>query len=110
MGTGGSALNEAPPSWRCPEHRVALIAEHGTLRCPRGETFAIELDIPRFVPRNSYAAAFAAQWKRYRRTQLDSFTGFPLSRDRARAVLGEAIWSRMQGMEVLECGCGAGRF
>src|SRR5262249_3750793 len=33
-----------------------------------------------------------------------------LSRDRARRVLGEKIWSGLPGMEVLECGCGAGRF
>jgi SAM-dependent methyltransferase len=66
--------------------------------------------IPRFVSRDPYAEAFGAQWKRYRRTQLDSYTGFPLSRDRARAVLGETLWSTLSGKNVLECGCGAGRF
>lgn len=100
---------EAPP-WSCPHHHEKLIEEGGELRCPQQERFPIEGGIARFVPRSSYATAFGAQWKRYRRTQLDSFTGFPLSQERARAVLGEAVWSRLPALDVLECGCGAGRF
>jgi SAM-dependent methyltransferase len=47
---------------------------------------------------------------KYSRTQLDSFTGVDLSRERARRCIGEPAWSSLRGIHVLECGCGAGRF
>src|SRR5262245_14526583 len=59
---------------------------------------------------DNYTAAFGAQWKRYRRTQLDSYTGFPISRTRALRCIGGENLSWMYGKRVLECGCGAGRF
>jgi len=58
----------------------------------------------------TYADAFGEQWKRYRLTQLDSHSGLPVSRDRARRCLGDELWANLEGMQVLECGCGAGRF
>jgi len=67
-------------------------------------------DIPRFVSGSGYAAAFGLQWRRYRETQLDSYTGTTISRDRARRCLGEALWSSLGRLRVLEVGCGAGRF
>jgi 2-polyprenyl-3-methyl-5-hydroxy-6-metoxy-1,4-benzoquinol methylase len=66
--------------------------------------------IPRFVPAKTYADHFGEQWKRYRQTQLDSYTGIPISRTRLRRCLGEEVWKRLAGLDVLECGCGAGRF
>jgi 2-polyprenyl-3-methyl-5-hydroxy-6-metoxy-1,4-benzoquinol methylase len=33
-----------------------------------------------------------------------------LSADRARRCIGESCWSSLDGLDVLECGCGAGRF
>lgn len=66
--------------------------------------------ILRFVDGHTYADAFGAQWKRYRRTQLDSFTQTTISRDRVRRALGERHWSTLGRKHVLECGCGAGRF
>ncbi len=65
--------------------------------------------IPRFAG-SAYTAAFGAQWNRYRRTQLDSYTGTTISRDRARRCLGERLWETLSGAQVLEAGCGAGRF
>jgi 2-polyprenyl-3-methyl-5-hydroxy-6-metoxy-1,4-benzoquinol methylase len=62
------------------------------------------------VPQTTYADHFGEQWKRYRRTQLDSFTGHPISRDRLRRCVGEAVWDAVEDRQVLECGCGAGRF
>jgi 2-polyprenyl-3-methyl-5-hydroxy-6-metoxy-1,4-benzoquinol methylase len=59
---------------------------------------------------NNYAAAFGAQWNRYRRTQLDSYTGVPISRTRVLRCIGEENISWIKGKRVLECGCGAGRF
>ena len=75
-----------------------------------GHTTAVRAGIPRFVSGSTYADLFGAQWKRYRLTQLDSYTGTTISRDRARRAIGEPRWHQLAGMHVLECGCGAGRF
>jgi SAM-dependent methyltransferase len=64
--------------------------------------------IPRFVADDGYAESFGEQWNRWRRVQLDSVTGKPLSRERLFAGTG---WpERLDGERVLEVGCGAGRF
>ena len=57
----------------------------------------------------TYADAFGLQWKQYRLTQLDSHTGSPITAERARRCLGD-IASSLGGKQVLEIGCGAGRF
>jgi len=98
------------PPFICPDHGVGLAREEDGWACPRGEIFPFRSGIPRFVPAGHYAAAFGAQWKRFRRTQLDSYTGHSLSRNRARRALGEEVWHDLPGMQLLECGCGAGRF
>jgi SAM-dependent methyltransferase len=59
---------------------------------------------------DNYAAPFGAQWKRYRLTQLDSYTGVPISRTRALRCIGDDNAKCIRGKDVLECGCGAGRF
>src|SRR5262245_58775852 len=58
----------------------------------------------------NYAAAFGKQWKRYSLTQLDSYTGLPITRTRALRCIGEANLSWIRGMRTLEAGCGSGRF
>jgi len=65
--------------------------------------------IPRFVADDAYNTSFGEQWNRYRKTQLDKFTGMTLSRDRFYAGTG---WEpdELKGERVLEVGCGAGRF
>jgi len=80
------------------------------LLCSEGDSFSCENGIPRFVQNGNYAAPFGAQWKKYRLTQLDSYTGTSISADRARRCLGEKLWAEIEGKHVLECGCGAGRF
>jgi SAM-dependent methyltransferase len=87
-----------------------LTDEGNQLSCNTGHRFPVIAGIPRFVPTTTYADHFGAQWKRYRLTQLDSFTGHPISRDRLHRCFGEACWARLRGFDVLECGCGAGRF
>ena len=62
---------------------------------------------------NNYAEAFGLQWQTYRRTQLDSYTETTISQDRARRCLGLKCWEILHNQErtdVLEVGCGAGRF
>ncbi|MGH7500680.1 MAG: class I SAM-dependent methyltransferase [Longimicrobiales bacterium] len=66
--------------------------------------------IPRFAWGSNYADAFGKQWNRHPRTQLDSHSGTTITRDRLRHVLGKAIWEALAGAQILECGCGAGRF
>jgi SAM-dependent methyltransferase len=96
--------------WRCPDHNLPLAPQAGSLVCPAGDSFPIRNGIPRFVPPNTYADSFGAQWKKYRLTQLDSFTGVSITRDRTRRCLGEELWHNLAGKRVLEAGCGAGRF
>ena len=57
----------------------------------------------------TYADSFGLQWNAFRKTQLDSHTGLPISEERLRRCLGPH-WDSLSTMNVLECGCGAGRF
>jgi SAM-dependent methyltransferase len=98
------------PEWRCPAHGSSLDDQGTALICARGDSFPRRSGIPRFVEGPRYAQAFAVQWARHRLTQLDSHTGLTLSRDRARRCLGERLWHELEDAQVLECGCGAGRF
>ncbi|HEX4950044.1 MAG TPA: class I SAM-dependent methyltransferase, partial [Blastocatellia bacterium] len=74
-----------------------------------GITYPIRNGIPRFVTTDNYAAAFGLQWLKFAQTQLDSYTGAPLSEMRLERCLGEPL-SNLQGKNVLEAGSGAGRF
>lgn len=112
---GGSA--SAPDRWPvmiCPLDRAPLVGSADQLRCAAGHRWMVRGGIPRMAPQGEvYAAAFGLQWKSYRRTQLDSFTGTTISLDRARRCLGEECWMQLEGKartDVLEVGCGAGRF
>src|SRR5262249_28087380 len=78
--------------------------------CPTGHRIPVIKGIPRFVDASNYAAAFGVQWLRHQRTQLDSYTGTTLSRDRARHCLGERRWGDLADSVVVECGCGDGLF
>jgi SAM-dependent methyltransferase len=96
---------------RCPDCGGRLTdARAGSLICSGcARAFPVVGGIPRFVPADNYATSFGFQWNRFRRTQLDSCTGVPISRDR---FLRETGWSEtvLQGKLVLDVGCGAGRF
>ncbi len=61
------------------------------------------------MPLENYASGFGLQWNTYRRTQLDSFTGIPISAERLKRIAGGTL-EMFQGKTVLEAGCGAGRF
>jgi SAM-dependent methyltransferase len=97
------------PSWHCTVHRSSLCRGDSSLICAEGHSFPVTNGIPRFVSGTTYADAFGVQWNTYRTTQLDSYTGTTISRDRAARCMGP-VWSSLAGKTVLECGCGAGRF
>lgn len=73
-----------------------------------GVRYQIADGIPRFVSAENYASNFGLQWNRFRRTQLDKFSGLDLS---ARRFFDTTAWPRDLTAElVLDAGCGAGRF
>lgn len=80
-----------------------LVSESGAQRYPIREF------VPRFAPESNYADNFGMQWNQFRRTQLDSFSGKPISADRLWEQTG---WrpEEIAGKYVLDAGCGAGRF
>ena len=104
------------PALVCPLDHQALVADASgrSLACASGHGFPVRENIPRLLPSGeNYADAFGEQWHQYRKTQLDSYTRTTYSRDRLRRCFGEALWERLQQpvpLQVLEAGCGAGRF
>lgn len=96
--------------WHCPAHQSALKDVGDALLCDDGCSYPRRNGIPRFVSSENYSVAFGEQWKKYRLTQLDSHTGIPISRNRLRRCVGTALWLNLKGKQILEAGCGAGRF
>lgn len=84
-------------------HSGLLVSEDGQHRYP------IVDFIPRFVPASNYADNFGMQWNKFRQTQLDSYSGHPISAGRFWKATG---WKpeNIAGQWVLDVGCGAGRF
>ncbi len=80
-----------------------------SLRCRNCSAVYPILDgIPRFVSGDNYAESFGFQWNTHERTQLDSYTGRPIS---AKRLFGVTGWpAELSGQTVLEAGSGAGRF
>lgn len=84
--------------------------ESGLLACSNCHgRYPIVRSVPRFVPTDNYAASFGFQWTRFQQTQLDSWTGTTISRERFLFATG---WmpEALAGAAVLDVGCGAGRF
>jgi 2-polyprenyl-3-methyl-5-hydroxy-6-metoxy-1,4-benzoquinol methylase len=83
--------------------RGSLVTEDGRHRYP------IRDHIPRFVPQSNYADNFGMQWNHFKRTQLDSHSGHPISAERFWGATG---WTpeQLRGQWVVDVGCGSGRF
>lgn len=96
----------------CPHHSSPLMIEtspDGNLfSCVSGCHFKVVSGVPRFVPSDMYASSFGLQWNTFRKTQLDSYTGTSISRDRLTRMMGGTL--DVRGKTILEAGCGAGRF
>lgn len=82
---------------------------NGKLQCNAcRKSYVIKRGIPRFVDSDNYAQSFGFQWNLYAKTQLDSHTGRPISRNR---LFETTRWPEdLSGQTILEAGCGAGRF
>jgi SAM-dependent methyltransferase len=106
--------------YQCPKCRSSTLSINGTdqqkneiikgdLLCNRcGASYPVKDTIPRFVHGRSYTDSFGFQWHLHRKTQLDSYTGRPISRNRLSHATG---WPKdMAGQVILEAGSGAGRF
>lgn len=104
---------QLPPQLCCLKHSQPLTADSvdspPALRCPAGCSVPVVRDIPRFVDSSNYASGFGLQWNTFRKTQLDSYTGTTISRDRLARCFGGSL-DVVRDKEVLEVGCGAGRF
>jgi ubiquinone/menaquinone biosynthesis C-methylase UbiE len=108
--TNMGPLQSSPGKYVCPLHRSTLVGRNDLLICAKGDAYPIQNGIPRFTDGSTYSDAFGLQWNRYRLTQLDSYSGVPITKERIRRCLGEKLWASLTGKCVLECGCGAGRF
>ncbi len=81
----------------------------------KASKYSVSKGIPRLLPTGgNYADAFGEQWLRWRKTQLDSYSGTTITKSRLYRCLGESgidLLSRLNcSTHVLEVGCGAGRF
>jgi 2-polyprenyl-3-methyl-5-hydroxy-6-metoxy-1,4-benzoquinol methylase len=88
---------------------VNLKYSEDSLICELDCNFRIIKDIPRFTG-EQYSTAFGFQWKRFARTQLDSFSGTSTSKERVNQACGEELWAKLSRSTILEVGAGAGRF
>jgi SAM-dependent methyltransferase len=100
----GQQLRLVEPEYRGPRvHSGWLVSTDGLQRYP------IRDFVPRFSPASNYADNFGMQWNKFRKTQLDSSSGKPISANRFWTSTGWAP-EMISGRWVLDAGCGAGRF
>ena len=111
-------LDESLDFLRCPKTKQTLGFSKAVHRTDN-EDQLVSIDgqnwypfvegIPRFVPKKNYADNFGKQWNYFRKTQLDSNSGVPISFNRFWNATG---WepNELKNKWVLDAGCGAGRF
>jgi len=93
----------------CPICHSDLQQLDTSLFCTSIHYFPIARRVPRFV-NSGYAGSFGLQWNKFRKTQLDSYTGTSISKNRLINSLTPDLFKRIPMACVLEVGCGAGRF
>jgi len=99
----------------CPvcRNQLSFNSIKSIYQCLENHNWEILSGIPRLVDKkNNYTSAFGLQWKRYRKTQLDSYSNTSISKKRLTNSFGKLYKMLEQEKEisVLEVGCGAGRF
>ena len=92
-----------------PEYRGSRVYSGWLSTKDGAHRYPVRGFIPRFSPESNYADNFGMQWNKFRKTQLDSSSGKPISSNR---FWGSTGWSpeAISGRRVLDAGCGAGRF
>jgi SAM-dependent methyltransferase len=92
-----------------PEYVEGLVSSGALVSEGRAHRYPIRNFVPRFVAESNYADNFGMQWNHFRRTQLDSYSGHPISADRFWKATG---WGpeQLAGKLILDAGCGSGRF
>lgn len=90
-------------------HKGVSDAERFLLSEDHQHAYPVVKGIPRFVSKSNYADNFGRQWNLFSKTQLDSYSGHPVSANRFWQATG---WhpEEIAGKWVLDIGCGAGRF
>jgi SAM-dependent methyltransferase len=102
-------VNEDLSSLREPKTGSRLKRVGESLQGTQGAVYPIINGIPRFVSPENYASDFGRQWQMFPATQLDSYSGLPITERRlARCVGGDL--GQLNGRRALEAGSGAGRF
>jgi SAM-dependent methyltransferase len=94
---------------RDPESFESIKVHDNQISSKSGKVYEITDGIPRFVEKSNYSDDFGFQWKKFSKTQLDSYTGLKITEDRLKRCLGEPLDS-LKNKLILEAGSGAGRF
>jgi 2-polyprenyl-3-methyl-5-hydroxy-6-metoxy-1,4-benzoquinol methylase len=92
-----------------PEDKSAFKTTDQNFISESGKRYEVINKIPRFVTNEKYANSFGFQWNKYVKTQLDSRNENLISENRLKNFLNEHL-TEIKGKNVLEVGCGAGRF
>lgn len=103
------------PEIVCPADRLSFERRGNEMVCPNGHKFTEDNGIPCLLfSGGRYTDAFGEQWNKYRITQLDSYTNTTISQERLKKSLGYELWEHLSNgsntADILEAGCGAGRF
>jgi 2-polyprenyl-3-methyl-5-hydroxy-6-metoxy-1,4-benzoquinol methylase len=93
-----------------PFNRKVLVKEPGMWKDDEGNLFPVKNGVTRVVPGEGYTGNFGFQWNKFEKVQVDrDKTGVQISKAR---FFSETGWDKenLDGKDVLEVGCGAGRF
>ena len=94
---------------RDPESFESIKVHDNQISSKSGKVYEVIDGIPRFVEKSNYSDDFGFQWKKFSKTQLDSYTGLKITEDRLKRCLGGQFDS-LKNKLILEAGSGAGRF
>jgi SAM-dependent methyltransferase len=108
---------------RCPECKGELVLinekiqereiKEGQLSCHCKKSYPIYNYIPRFIDSDKYVNSFSFEWKKHRKTQLDSANKNLKMAGQSRKDFEKRInfpLSDLRSRLILDIGCGMGRF